>query len=631
MGIEFSNKFLTYIQTFYDTAIEDFLNEWIIDNYVDLKLKPINKKSIKLNSIDYLFANIGDKNDTEIEFELIVDATFRLKQMQYDMAIIESNSPHYWIKLSFVGSIDDYFDSLTIKNVELYTEKKDMKSPINGDLLPKIYGVKEYEKFAINYIRKHVDKDYDGSYAIPIIELIKKCGIDLWDYRFEGEHRPLGRIFFVDSEFKCYDRETKKVVVSGVHANTICVDFMHNVLEAENKDKITLAHELAHFMLHRKSFFFQRLIEEDMVGFDEYRSGGMIAKGFDKSIVDRMEIQASLMAPIILMPRKALIEYTKSIYDDYAKKYDDDVVLFIEEIIRDVANHFEVTNYAARRRLKECGFFQKVDAMVWIDGKYIKPFAFTKGSLEYDETFLLTSKQLQQIFDNQKLRKHLRNSKYLFVENHLVVNSAKYLSVDDNGEIILSKYARHHADKCCLKFKLVNETNGDLNPLNADSLFRDAAKALAFNLTIASNENVKSKYNESCHKNFMLNLREAKSQLEKFDNFQDALRYLIEFQDMSQQELANASGLSITTIKRYLRKSGDMSKPSKGAAFRLCIGLQLCEEIAIPFCKLMGVTFNDRDENDKTCLMILQTMSQCTLPQVERVIGNLNKYSILEI
>lgn len=44
------------------------------------------------------------------------------------------------------------------------------------------------------------------------------------------------------------------------------------------------------------------------------------------------------------------------------------------------------------------------------------------------------------------------------------------------------------------------------------------------------------------------------------NEYQEAIRFLVEFQKMSQQELADASGISLSSLKRYLRKEGDMSK-----------------------------------------------------------------------
>ena len=195
----------------------------------------------------------------------------------------------------------------------------------------------------------------------------------------------------------------------------------------------------------------------------------------------------------------------------------------------------------------------------------------------------------------------------------------------------MTDYARHNADKCCLKFKLVNEFKSEFDPLIIDSLFRDANKALAFNLTIATNENLKSKYNENTHRNYLANVREAKSKLSAITEYQEAIRFLMEYQKMSQQELADACGISLSTLKRYLRKEGDMSKPGKKAAVRLCIGLQLNDDLAILLCEIIGHTFNERDEVDKTYLMVFQTMQQHHIKKVETVLKQLGKENLLDL
>lgn len=635
MNGESNNTFLNYIKNHFDEPIHDYVEKWLKDHLKEMGFFPVDKKHIKLKKLEFCSVRIADRGGLKIGFDLSIRVTARalLHDLFDPTCMFETDIENKWFNMTFNADLNDDLSNIYILSFRSYEPPKRSKhNPVNGDLLPSMFEVKDYEKFAIDFIRKNVDPDYDGSYVIPIIDLIKKCGLEVWDYSFAGRRKPYGRIFFVDSEFECYDKETKKLITTGVNANTICVDVDKNTLESKHKDSVTLAHEFSHYMLHRKAFFFQRLIQDDLVEFAEFDRGGMEAKGFDKAIIEKMEIQASIMAPILLMPKKALIEYTNSIYNDHIViGGKDDVLLFVEDIIREVAKHFHVTQYAARKRLKECGFFQKVEAMVWLDGGYIKPFAFAKGTLAYDETFILSSKQLAQVYENPYIRKHLKNSNYLFVENHLILNSPKYITINSAGELVLTKFARHNADKCCLKFKLVNDSNKELNPLIIDSLFRDASKSLTFNLTMATNDALKSKYNQDAFKRHLENCREVKAKLCEIDNYQDAIYFLLDHQGMSQSELARDSGVSESSIKRYLRKTGDKSKPTKKAAMRLCLGFRLPKDIALQFCELCDVTFNPRNEDDEACLLVLETMSGQRIEKIEKVLTNLDKFYVIDI
>lgn len=629
------NKFLNYLKANFNESIWEYTEKWLQDHLKEMGFLPVDKKHIKLTKLEFCSVRIADRGDLRIGFDLSIRISFRalFHDLFEPTNLFESEVENKWFNMTFNADLEDGLSNIYILSFNPYEPPKRAKhNPVNGDLLPTLFEVKDYEKFAIDFIKKNVDKNYDGSYVIPIIALAKKCGIQLWDYNFAGKRKPYGRIFFIDSEFECYHKETKELITTDVVANSICVDIDLNTSESYNKMFVTVAHEFAHYMLHRKAFFFQRLVQDDLVEFADYQRGPMDAKGFDGAIIDRMEIQASVMANILLMPKKALVDYTRKLYDEIKiKKKTDDVLLCIEDVIVNVAKHFGVTIYAARKRLKECGFFQKADAKVWIDGKNIKPFAYAKGSLEYDETFMLSSIQLQQIYDNPKIKKHICNTKYLFIDNHLVLNSPKYIRVNSNGEVVMTDFARRNVDKCCLKFKLVNETNKEFNSLIMDSLFRDASKSLTFNLTMATNNNLKNKYNQDALKRHIDNYQKVKSKLDEIDNYQDAMYFLLEHFVMSQPELAGASGVSQSSIKRYLRKEGDMSKPSKKAALRLCIGFQLPKDIALQFCELCGVTFNSRKEDDKTCLLVLETMSGLHIKQVEDVLKNMKKEYLIDI
>ena len=633
----FGNRFLNYLKNNFDEPIRKYTEKWLREHLHEMGYSPVDKKNIKLKFLDYCSVRIADRGNLKIGFDLSIKVTARalLRDLWDPTNFIETDIENKWFKMTFNATLANDLSDIYILAFTPYEPQKRAKhNPVDGDLLPTLYEIKDYEKFAIDFIRKNVDKNYDGSQVIPIIDLAKKCGLEVWDFKFAGKRKPYGRIFFEDSEFECYDMDTNEKITSAVKANTICVDVTLNKTEAANKTFVTVAHELSHFMLHRTAFMFQRLVQDDLVEFADFIKGPMEAKGFEKDVIDKMEIQASVMANVLLMPKKALVEYTKRACENrptfVGVDNKEDILDYIESIIREVARHFGVTNYAARKRLKECGFFQKADAMVWIDDHYIKPFAYAKGSLEYDETFILSARQLEQISRDEKLKKHLRNSKYLFVDNHLVFNSPKYIK-RYGKDLVMTDYARHNADKCCLKFKLVNASQNEFDHLIIDSLFRDANKALAFNLTIATNENLKSKYNENTRNNFLANVREAKSKLSSITDYQDAIRFLCEYQKMSQQELADACGISLSSMKRYLRKDGDKSRPNKQAAVRLCIGLQLCEELALELCKIIGHSFNDRDDIDNVYIMIFRTMSQVHIDKVMKVLELLKKEHILDI
>ena len=74
-----------------------------------------------------------------------------------------------------------------------------------------------------------------------------------------------------------------------------------------------------------------------------------------------------------------------------------------------------------------------------------------------------------------------------------------------------------------------------------------------------------------------------------------------------------------------------MSKPSKKAAVRLCVGLQLCDELALMLCEIIGHTFNPRNETDHTHLLIFRTMSQHHVSKVEKVLKQLGKEDVIDI
>lgn len=69
-----------------------------------------------------------------------------------------------------------------------------------------------------------------------------------------------------------------------------------------------------------------------------------------------------------------------------------------------------------------------------MDGHYVKPHGFKKGSLKLNQTFTISAQDAAiERFVNLNLREKTENGDYLFVENHFVYNAPLYVQYGVDG------------------------------------------------------------------------------------------------------------------------------------------------------------------------------------------------------
>ena len=89
----------------------------------------------------------------------------------------------------------------------------------------------------------------------------------------------------------------------------------------------------------------------------------------------------------------------------------------------------------------------------YIDKKYLKPYAYKKGSINENQTYAISENNVLFILTADKyLQKILSEGKVKYVESYICINDSKYITTDDTGKDTLTKYARLHMHECCLVF-----------------------------------------------------------------------------------------------------------------------------------------------------------------------------------
>lgn len=194
-----------------------------------------------------------------------------------------------------------------------------------------------YRPQALETIARHILTRYDEMYlngkprAVPIETIIEKTfGLRIEYQYLTNDGRELGRMIYDNGITTYYDRETMDYALMRVEGGTMLIEAP--LLEDEKyygRLRFTLAHELAHYILHKRIF-----------------SGTGVAAALYNQDTDEdaTEWQANYLAKAILMPNGQIKRCFYALRPVCRAKSD---------FVCKMAEIFEVSKQAMEIRLKE--------------------------------------------------------------------------------------------------------------------------------------------------------------------------------------------------------------------------------------------------------------------------------------
>ena len=301
-----------------------------------------------------------------------------------------------------------------------------------------------------------------------------------------------------------------------------------------------------------------------------------------------MEWQANQLAPRILLPA----EMTKKVYNNALRDiYTSNIKKRFEEImegeIGNVEKYFQVSLFAAKLRLIDLGVDVAQGAFVYCDGKYLPPFAFSKGALDKNQTFVIDEKNaVFVIFMDPTLREMYCDGQIIYANNMVCLNTPKYIETNENDMPILTEYALEHVDECCFVFD---------RHISASQNYSDTFYRRCFLCRDVSSETfIEANYNPNHKENQgKLTRREELSKVvessEKIAEIMDelpggfgkTLKYHMERLDINEEELSYRSHISTQTISKYINNGSAEKKYQNVVAIAkaLCMNPVFMEDL----------------------------------------------------
>lgn len=620
-----NNTFLEYLERdrFYD-KIHGSIFSWCTQNK-ELLLNKANGSnlnyiaSIEDIELDFINVWIDSKEGTRIDFDLAVEVNAEVVGVAGKHYDRDSYTSVVWVNVYCTGSLEKKLNDFRIIGVEEFNKSKP-KKPLSGDFVPYIKK-SEYDDYAYDLLNRFYFTFHPEARTVPIAinmdELAARMGLKVINSSITKDRSVFGQIYFADAEVDLYDSTSGKIVRKLVNKNTILVDEEAAYLRSFGSRNMTIAHECVHSYYHRKAFQFAQMMNEDL-HFIQCQVNGVMRTGAKNTVTEWMEIQANGLAPYILMPKSSVEPFVDSLFRQYDQQGISKID-YIENVIREVASNYGVTEYAARKRLIDLGFEEAIGALNWVDDHYVRPYFFKKGSLASNETFTINYKDIYKKAISGTLAIDVITNRYVFVENHFCINDLKYVAKDLFGDLKLTEYARLHMDECCVKFKYHT-----IHGFNEGSDFglmcylcRDCSKELEFDLEISSNP-----AKIVCDTNFDVRYRTHKENVEEVmvaiynKPFKDILKYLMDYLKISIKEFEIDSGVNERTIRRYL--NGENKDPNKRTVIAFLRTLNLPYKICEYALKQAGISFVSGNDEDDALISVLSGMRNASARQTNQ-------------
>lgn len=572
------NDFKEYMQNEFYNEISQEITNFIAGREREFESSEIyNVKSLELASIHVSGVTFKEATDNEIEIRTTVDAEIGIVGCGRSGDDYFAENKCY--NVFFEALLQDGLHNVRItKTEEYYQNKYEPNRSLSQALVPYMYE-EDVECHAEDFLKRHYPKALLQPMPLPVGEIVEKMGMKM--YYAPLEDGIFGKTYFGAEKVNVYKSINEKEIIEIItKPGTMLINpdvyFIRNIGTVNN----TIIHECVHWDRHRRPFELQKLLNGDM----SHISCEIVEKydgiSQDDSALKWMEWQANQLAPRILMPA----EMTRKVYDNclrdlYTKNPDKRFAEIMEEAINYIAQYFQVSVCAAKFRLIDIGVDVAQGAFVYCDGKYLPPFAFAKGSVSSNQTFVIDEKNVEYVlFTDETLRELYIDGKIVYANSMVCLNTPKYVESNENGIPILTEYALEHVDECCFVFD---------RTVSASSNYSDTFYRRCFLCRDVNSETfIEAKYNpehkenqgkitrkEELSKIFKASEDVAKIMDEIPGGFGKTLKYHMKRMDINESELSYRSHISEQTISKYINNGNAEKKYANVVAIVKALGI----------------------------------------------------------
>ena len=448
-------SFTEYVASAFYDEIFDAVSRYAIINRKSLGLRSNIVEDINFIELsDFRVKSVGVDNlpGDSISFAVVIEADIEVKGK--GRGDYETDICCQWFSLNCIGNLALNLSDFKITRVDTYNQKQFNAKPLSDALVPYMHADK-FDEIADDFLARYYPEALQKPMAIDTTVLAERMGLKIVAQQLTKDFTVFGQIVFADTVSDVYDYKTQTMTTRHFDVGTIVVDPQAFLLRNLGSVNNTIVHECVHWDKHKKAFQLERLYNASATQIKCIVVGG-VQTDKNRSANDWMEWQANSLAPRIQMPLGSFKVKAKQLIHEYQRKYNKkNLIDILEPVIDELATFFGVSRCAAKIRMVDAGYDEAIGTFTYVDGHYVKPHTFKKGSLAKNQTYSIAMEDaVVQMLWHKDLQPKTLSGDYTFVDSHVCLNRPQYIERGDDGIPVMTEYARLHMDECCLAFTL---------------------------------------------------------------------------------------------------------------------------------------------------------------------------------
>lgn len=359
-------SFQKYVSKHHENDLFDAVASFISDNIDDLELwsntidvDNLDEENISFEDmvVKYVYVN-GESMSNDIEFDVVVfgDVCFKEVSRHND----EEGSCTKWFRLNCQATLDGELKNFTVLEVEPYDKKENHFQRRLSDALVPIISKDDVDFEAEHFLRQYFPDALMTPQFIDPLCIAERMGLNIVYHEISEDCSIFGQIFFHDTAINGKEIKARTILIDPRITEERGIGGLNN----------TIIHECLHWHKHRLAFELVRLYHPDLsnitTSVDEFKE--IVTSNMTPT--DWMELQARVITPKILMPRKMVAQEIEMKQRELSAQGVSDLdatKLKIEYL----AGYFGVSILSAKIRMVELGYEEAIGAFNYIDGDYV--------------------------------------------------------------------------------------------------------------------------------------------------------------------------------------------------------------------------------------------------------------------
>lgn len=456
-------------------------------------------------------------------------------------------------------------------------------------------------------------------YGTPVdADLIaERMKLHLVEKKVFGNYHDEG-LFYFDSEDIQVEEDDGTVHTIIVNPCTIVIN--RNLINENLKHwrlvrKSTIMHECIHMFKDKYFFLLQHMNGgRPMVKYAARRKSRYRHRNTE---IGWMELQAEKMTAAVLMEKGLAMKAIKDQLDlhqgDRGPRYTSTTVSYL-------ASKFQVSLSMARYRMVELGYPEAEGVFAYVDGERVPDYGCA-GDWKKGLTYTIPRKDVLCLLEDPAFRKAFQSGAYIYLEHHIVLDLPEYVQVNSQGKKRLTDYARTHIDECCLAFTVSGRY--------ADGQYREGAAARG--PLITNEDEYPTRYIFQSEEGSAARVKEAMEALKLAkkwaeikrnlpDDFREAVKYLIDVLDTTQEEIAFRLGIGQPAFSSGIGRAIIPLNNIVG----ICIAMELPYMISEVLIRLGGCSLRNK-ETDHLYEFMLGQSGSITVEDCNNMLADLHK------